>query len=252
MNRDFTLNKYKELLETLTQSNLKILTIDKYIKNKSKKNIVIIRHDIDKNSKYSFKMAKIEHEFGISSTYYFRMKPKIFDLKYIQKISDLGHEIGYHYETLDKAKGNYEIAIKLFEAELKKMRKYFEIKTICMHGNPLSKFDNRDLWKRYDFSKFGIKAEAYLSIDFDEFEYLSDTGRCWDQKKYKIKDTTNSKNKISNINSTDDIIDLIKSKKLNNIYLLTHPERWADSFKRWAKELCFQKIKNIGKQIMKH
>ena len=55
------------------------------------------------------------------------------------KIPDLGHEVGYHYEVLSKANGNYERAIKLFEQELSKFRKIVDVKTICMHGSPLSR-----------------------------------------------------------------------------------------------------------------
>ena len=38
------------------------------------------------------------------------------------KIHDLGHEIGYHYEVLSKANGDYEKAMKLFEQELSEFR----------------------------------------------------------------------------------------------------------------------------------
>lgn len=45
-----------------------------------------------------------------------------------------------------------------------------------MHGNPLSPRDNRELWKKYKFKDFGIIGEAYLSIDFNEVSYFTDTG----------------------------------------------------------------------------
>jgi len=46
-----------------------------------------------------------------------------------------------------------------------------------MHGIPLSKFDNRLLWAKYDYRDFGIIAEPYFDIDFDEVLYLTDTGK---------------------------------------------------------------------------
>jgi len=45
----------------------------------------------------------------------------------------LGHEIGYHYEVLSKANGDYETAVELFEQELSEFRKITDVKTICMH-----------------------------------------------------------------------------------------------------------------------
>ena len=58
-------------------------------------------------------MAELEHELGIQSTYYFRF-PYTFKPEIIGKINDWGHEIGYHYDVLSKAKGDYEKAIKVF------------------------------------------------------------------------------------------------------------------------------------------
>ena len=55
---------------------------------------------------------------------------------------------------MDKAKGNLEEAMKIFEAELKAFRKVCDVKTICMHGNPLSRWTNKDVWDKYDFNDF--------------------------------------------------------------------------------------------------
>jgi len=41
----------------------------------------------------------------------------------LQKIKALGHEIGYHYEDMDPAKGDAEKAITSFEENLAKLRK---------------------------------------------------------------------------------------------------------------------------------
>ena len=79
-------------------------------------------------------------------------------------------------------------AIKSFERNLEKLRKLYPVKTVCMHGSPLSKWDNRDLWKRYDYRDYGIIAEPYFDIDFDEVLYLTDTGRRWDGDRVSVRD----------------------------------------------------------------
>ncbi|CEG14042.1 Polysaccharide deacetylase (fragment) [groundwater metagenome] len=120
---------------------------------------------------------------------------------------------------MDKAGGDPEEAIIIFEDELKKFREIYDVKTICMHGNPLTKHDNRDLWNKYDYRKFGIIGEAYLSMK-EDVAYFSDTGRTWG-KEYKIKDfniniSSNynnydcNSNYNSKIKTTDDLINLIK------------------------------------------
>ena len=100
----------------------------------------------------------------------------------------MGHEIGYHYETLDRAKGNKEKAIKLFASEIKKFRQVCEVKTICMHGNLLSKWDNRDIWNWYDYKKYNILAEPYFDLNSNEIYYLTDTGRKWNNSSVSIRD----------------------------------------------------------------
>jgi len=50
----------------------------------------------------------------------------------------------------------WEKAIEDFRINLEKFRKLYPVKTICMHGSPLSKFDNRLLWEKYDYRDFGI------------------------------------------------------------------------------------------------
>ena len=51
----------------------------------------------------------------------------------VELVMGYGYEIGYHYEVLDKAKGELEKAIKIFEKELNGFRKICDVKTICMH-----------------------------------------------------------------------------------------------------------------------
>ena len=57
-----------------------------------------------------------------------------------------------------------------------------------MHGSPLSKFDNKELWEKYDYRTLGIIGEPYFDIDFNEVFYLTDTGRRWDGDKVSIPD----------------------------------------------------------------
>lgn len=66
----------------------------------------------------------------------------------------------------DFAKGDPHQAIKLFEEHLSQLREVADVKTICMHGSPLSKFDNRDIWKHYNYRDYGIIAEPYFDLDF--------------------------------------------------------------------------------------
>ena len=54
-----------------------------------------------------YRGGEIERELGISGTYYFRTTKEVFK-------AEIMHEIGYHYEVLDKAKGNFDIIGELY------------------------------------------------------------------------------------------------------------------------------------------
>ena len=82
----------------------------------------------------------------------------------------------------------FELAIDDFRLNLRKLRKLYPVKTICMHGSPLSKWDNRDLWKKYDYRDYGIIAEPSFDVDFEEVFYLTDTGRRWDGDSVSVRD----------------------------------------------------------------
>ncbi|HAF30100.1 MAG TPA: hypothetical protein DCG75_13750, partial [Bacteroidales bacterium] len=125
---------------------------------------------------------------GIHGTYYFRILPKSFKPEIVKKIADLGHEIGYHYDDLAVCKGDYPKAFERFQKNLHILRTLAPVQTICMDGSPLSKFDNKHLWQKYDYKSLGILGEPYLDIDFNKVFYLTDTGRRWDGWKTSVRD----------------------------------------------------------------
>jgi hypothetical protein len=251
---DFTLEKYRQLCSALLASGYSVCTVVQYLgRTGLTGKTAVLRHDVDRKPGNALKMAMLEQSLGIKSTYYFRMNKSVFKRDMIKTIAGMGHEIGYRYEALDKARGNYEKAINVFEQELAELRKVAEVKTICMHGNPLTKWDNRDLWARYDFKSFGLLGEAYIS--FSDILYLSDTGRTWNPKR-KVKDWLPSE-RGSNVNQaisgtitcTDDLIQLIREAQQQNIYLVAHPERWTDSPIEWALYFAQDLMINLLKSI---
>lgn len=245
--RDFTSQMYRQLCNALLEGHTPV-TVKSFLQN-NLADAAIIRHDVDKKPQNALIMARIEQELGIHSTYYFRTVPDSFNEKIILQIHDMGHEIGFHYEVLDKTKGDYSKAIVLFEREIKQFP--CNIETICMHGNPLTPWDNRDLWLNYDYKKFGITGEAYLSLDFSKIEYFSDTGRTWTDQ-YSVKDLTNRiECEKKTITDTQTLIDHI-NRASDRICVVTHPQRWNDATIPWLNELFSQSLKNIVKFGIKH
>ncbi|MEQ8192073.1 MAG: hypothetical protein ABRQ39_29185 [Candidatus Eremiobacterota bacterium] len=200
----------------------------------------------------ALKMAQIENRLGISSTYYFRKTPEVFNPKVIGMVADLGHEVGYHYEVLDKASGDHCKAIKIFNSELDDFRRICSVDTICMHGNPTSKWLNRDIWLFYTLFDYKLIGEAYLSLDFNRIHYISDTGRSWNSEA-RVKDYVSgtSNSAFKSIKKTPNLIKILNKKIIRQVCINVHPQRWSDEMSPWIRELIGQNIKNIGKICLK-
>jgi len=253
MSRDFTLTKYRELCRALIASGYESMTVTDYLACLEKPaRLAILRHDVDRKPGNALKVAGLEADLGLRATYYFRYSRSLFKHDVIQKIAGMGHEIGYHYETLDKSKGDYDKAIGMFRDELSEFRKIARVETICMHGNPLTKWDNRDLWKRYDFREFALVGEAYLSFDASKTTYLSDTGRAWGGR-HKVKDLLPgacASGCVMMLSSTDDVTGFVLRAHPAVCYILTHPERWNENPVDWTLSLVSDVAVNVAKTVL--
>jgi hypothetical protein len=246
--RDFTMAKYGELCRALLGAGYTPATVYQYLTEPPCGKTVVLRHDVDRKPENALKMAELEHALGVCSTYYFR-HPATFVPEVIGRVQALGHEVGYHYEVLAKARGDYEEAIALFARELEEFRSLCDVRTICMHGSPLSRYDNRDLWKRYDFREFGIVGEAYLSMAGKDLRYLTDTGRNWGGK-HSVRDAMPGAGAVPpSVETTDDLINWIGSAGEEGLYLTVHPERWAMSEGEWAVGSLTDLAVNMGKAV---
>ena len=246
---DFTVKKYKELLEALIKQGFVFQTFDNFLQSPKRKSIVL-RHDVDLLPNNSLAFAKIQSKNNIKGTYYFRAVPESWDENIIKEIASFGHEIGYHYECLTTCNGSYEKAIKDFEINLIELRKLSPVSTICMHGSPLSKYDSKDLWKFNNYRDYKIIGEPYFDVNFNDVFYLTDTGRRWDGEKVSVRDKVNTSFEKS-FHSTQQIIDSANNGQLPDKIMFTfHPQRWNDNMIIWTKEIVIQNFKNQVKRLL--
>ncbi len=247
--RDFTLSIYQKLLNSLLNNGYQFQTFAGFLKNPGNRTIML-RHDVDDRKLHSLAFAKIQHDLGIHSTFYFRVVPESFDEEVIQEIHQMGHEIGYHYEDMDFASGDPQKAIQLFEKHLAQLRAVAPIQTICMHGSPRSKYDNKDVWKQYKYQDYNIIGEPYFDLDFDVVYYLTDTGRRWDGHKVSIRDKVKSNFDLT-FHSTQEIISAIEAGNFPAVAMINfHPQRWTDDQLLWLREKYLQQVKNIVKYYL--
>lgn len=251
MPRDFTLTIYKQLLQAAIKGGYTLTSYEDYILNANKYDkVFILRHDVDDLPDNSVNTAMIENELGAKGSYYFRVVKQSLHPHCIKKIIALNHEIGYHYEDMALTNGNYEKAYAHFLEKLKLFRTYYPVKTMCMHGSPLSKWDNKLLWQKYNYKELGIIGEPYFDIDFTKVLYITDTGRQWNNTTSSVRDKVKT-NFEFHFNSTQDIINAFNNDELpKTIMLNIHPQRWANNKLLWAKEFVMQNSKNVIKKMI--
>jgi len=266
---DFTLHVFEKLLKSFIANDYQFQTFYSFLVSPISK-VVVLRHDIDCLPYNALQTAVIEHQMGIKGTYYFRVVPESFNECIIKQIANLGHEVGYHYENMDsvstrfrgkgikfknaeeKCESIIDAAYEEFCENLERFRKIYPVKTICMHGSPRSKWDNKEIWKKYDYRKLGIIGEPYIDIDFNEVFYLTDTGRRWDGFRYSVRDRVPQQQKWIEqglvFRTTNDIIKAVNENRFPSKAMITiHPQRWTDNYLEWTKELVTQRAKNIVK-----
>ena len=255
MRPDFTIDIYQQLLKSLLNNGFQVIPFKDYMEKPSGK-FIILRHDVDARKMNSLLFATIQFQLGIKGTYYFRDVPQSYDEQVIGKIASMGHEIGYHYETLTTCNGDIDKAYSEFCINLEKLRKLYPIKTICMHGSPKSSMDSKDIWTKFDYKKLGITGEPYFDVDFSKVFYLTDTGRRWDGYNVSVRDKIplyqdQWEKEGLVFHSTEDIIVAADDNLLPSQVMMTfHPQRWHSKPSPWIRELVLQNIKNMIKRYL--
>jgi len=252
--KDYTQKKYACLIECLADRYPSYSILDYVLAQRSHslpESYFIMRHDVDANNLNALAMAQIDARNGIRATYYFRVKPLHFRPSIIKRIAELGHEIGYHYEVLSDTKGDLKKARLLFDANLKKIRSLAPVRTVCMHGRSLSPHNNLDFWKKYALEEFDLVAEPYLSIDYSNKYYFTDTSCCWDNRRYNLRDIVNSRGDMG-ISTTDDLIAFLRTSDPKRGAILTHSIFWVDNWVLWTFNrflfLALNQVKLIKKK----
>jgi len=248
--RDFSLSAYCQLLEALkAQPYIFYRFADQPFLQNSHQYHVMLRHDVDRLPSRALRMAELETEMGVVSTYFFRTKSVSFNKGIIASIQQMGHEVGYHYECLSDTRGDIDKAWQLFQKELDKFADLCEIKSIAMHGRPLLPYDNRDIWNHYDYRDCSILQEAYRDIPWSRYIYLTDVGSRWDSDKNLRDHAPDEDAQIGGIRTTSDLIGSLDNMN-KNLIISTHPERWPNSPVGWLQARLFDRAVDGAKVIL--
>ena len=251
MSDGFTMPAYADLLDAITEAGYDCLTVREYLTaGRLPERFVVLRHDVDRKPGNAERMAELEAEYGVRATYYYRTRT--FSRDRVERVEDLGHEVGYHYEDYADAGGDHEIAHALFRNNLRVFRRACSIDTVCMHGNPLSPYDNHDLWTGFgtpDLADYDLVGDAYLTMDFVDVPYFSDTGRTWKDVPTNVeRRAVGCYDKPVSADTTAELVSLLENRELDRACLLVHPNRWVDSLPELVVERSKERAANLVKR----
>ncbi|HEY7951636.1 MAG TPA: hypothetical protein VID70_01535 [Solirubrobacteraceae bacterium] len=95
--------EYRELLGMALGQGYAVLSLEEWLADPATaedRPRLLVRHDVDQHPASALRMAAIEREFGVRSTWYFRWRTA--NARVIEAIAAEGHAVGLHYETLTR------------------------------------------------------------------------------------------------------------------------------------------------------
>jgi hypothetical protein len=220
---DFTHTAYDQLLSAIVGAGYQALTLRRALTGADLELPFILRHDVEWDLKRTLAIVEIEKRHGMRSSLYFRVDTKVYDLPTMRRLQDDGFEIGYHYNTLDRCRGDFSRAITLFEQDIKRLRDAgLKIDTVIPHGDPRVKkggyTTNEDIIAKDPElpARTGLlDINAGIAARFPGHKYVRDLGIRWNAA-----------------GSGRELIAFIREKRWPAIYMLTHPDYWSASFLR--------------------
>jgi hypothetical protein len=185
---------------------------------------VYLRHDVDRMPNRAVVMAEAEAAQRVVSTYYFRCDARMrFPERAMRRIAELGHETGFHYESLSRARGNRDAAVALFARELAACRAVVPVRTVSPHGAPLAAVSNMSFTASIDAGGLGLLGDA-TDMDFSNMLYATDTGGTFGSP-YNLRDHVQGACLPGPL-GPDHLVSWLSTSGHTSAVISTHPERW--------------------------
>jgi hypothetical protein len=213
MKCEFTYEHYKECIKSAKKLGFSFYAIHDFLDKKPESKFILMRHDVDLSLKSALNIAEIENSLGISSTYFIRTNG-IFDVfsgknsAIIKKISELGHEIGIHYDSDIIAKRDFKKEILSIKTKMEKIikKRIFGASLHKVKKSGIKEEINKLNFAEEYLDDLGLEYDAYSDIFIRKMKYISDSARKWREGCM-----------CSHI------------KKENKLCILTHPIWWSSA-----------------------
>ena len=223
---DFTIVGYQNLIKSFISKGY---TVSSFLDANLRYNHLILRHDIDMSLEAALSIAITEGELGVKAHYFVLLRTEMYNLfsekslEILNKIIDLGHNIGLHFDASLYADSEINDAA-CWEADCLQNAIKQEINMISFH-RPAQK------WLGHS-GKIAGRSHTYQPLWFIEMAFCSDSRGRWD---------------------FGHPLDLKATEVKRSLQLLTHPIWWcsASQYTVEAKLKNFLEIRqlNLQKQL---
>ena len=194
----FTYQGYMELIRLLKEYEYSFCSYHDY---KDISRCVIIRHDIDNSPEAALRLGGVEETLRVSSTYFVLLTSNFYNpasaknLAALKALQGMGHEIGLHFDEMA-----YGVALTP-EQTIAAIQKEAGILSDIL-GTPVTTGSMHRPSKATLEANLEIPGivNSYGQTFFREFNYLSDSRRCW----------------------REPVEEIIKSGKYDRLHILTH------------------------------
>ena len=203
---DFTLTKYKELLQ-LSIDRFKFVDLEC---QQLPSQAALWRHDVDFCPCLALQMARVDHAMGIRSTFYYLVSSEYYNVfefstaEIIKEVASMGHRIGLHFSPNPNLPGTLESLENqlMDQALVLKNAIQLSVSSFSIH-NPTT-FHS----EYFDKSVHSRLRNASSSLLRKTYSYCSDSNGYW---RYKSLES------------------LIRNPDITRLYVLTHPIWWQDN-----------------------
>ncbi|HEY7961913.1 MAG TPA: hypothetical protein VID29_08330 [Solirubrobacteraceae bacterium] len=222
--------EYRKLLRLALGQGYAVLSLQDWLADPglaAERPRLLVRHDVDQHPASALRMAAIEQELGVRSTWYFRWRTA--NPRVIETISSHGHAVGLHYETLTRellrrglgaadAERLIPQARELLRRELSDFaRRFGPTLSACPHGDTrMPGVHNGALLLEQDWSAYGLRWDANAAMRKHRLDvWLTDRSAAEGGWKEGL-----------------DPIDLLIDRR-SPILAVVHPNNWVSGLALW-------------------
>ncbi|GGE41603.1 hypothetical protein GCM10011391_20470 [Pullulanibacillus camelliae] len=227
MSIPFTYEQYRSILKRMKKQGYHFIDFLKMNQVQPQDKAVILRHDIDFSLEKAVKMAKLEHELGITSTFFILIHSGFYNplsLKsqsLLRTIHSYGHQFGLHFDdSLTEGTSEEELKAQIIhDAEF-----LAAILKTPIHYFSFHRPSERLLQANLDVTPL---INAYSQPFFKDISYISDSRKRWRQMSLE---------------------QLIEQEAPQRLQVLIHPIWWSDeplTFEESLTEIVQEQLKDM-------